>query len=72
MQRHHQRTGERLTYQSLARRTGLSRATLESLASRRTYNTRLSTIEKLCRALDCHPGDLLELDDQKVSNGTED
>ncbi|MBV8882781.1 MAG: helix-turn-helix domain-containing protein [Chroococcidiopsidaceae cyanobacterium CP_BM_RX_35] len=42
-------------------RTGLSKATLESLASRNSYNTRLSTIEKLCRALDCTPSDLLAL-----------
>ncbi len=57
------RTGERMTYDLLAQRTGLSRATLESLASRDTYNTRLSTIEKVCRALGCEPGDLLELID---------
>ena len=56
------RTGERMTYEKLAERTGLSKATLESLATRDNYNTRLSTIEKLCRALDCQPGDLLELD----------
>jgi DNA-binding Xre family transcriptional regulator len=58
------RTGERMTYEKLAERTGLSKATLESLASRNTYNTRLSTIEKLCQALGCQPGDLLELDTQ--------
>lgn len=61
MDRHQRQTGERLTYDSLSKRTGLSRATLESLASRPSYNTRLSTIEKLCRVLDCQPGDLLEL-----------
>lgn len=60
LEEYRRRTGERLTYEKLADRTGLSRATLESLASRESYNTRLSTIEKLCRALDCQPGDLLE------------
>lgn len=63
MEEHRRRTGERMTYELLAKRTGLSRATLESLATRPTYNTRLSTIEKLCIALDCDPGDLLELTD---------
>ncbi|MDQ8727389.1 helix-turn-helix domain-containing protein [Bradyrhizobium sp. LHD-71] len=53
-----------MTYELLAKRTGLARATLESLASRHTYNTRLSTIEKLCIALECKPGDLLELADR--------
>lgn len=55
------RTGERLTYESLAKKTGLSRATLESIAARPEYNTRLSTVERLCRALSCQPGELLEL-----------
>ena len=61
MDDHRRRTGERMTYELLAIRTGLSRATLESLASRESYNTRLSTIEKLCQALSCTPGDILEL-----------
>ena len=61
METHHRRTGERITYEKLSAATGLSRATLASIASRETYDTRLSTIEKLCRALGCLPGDLLEL-----------
>lgn len=61
MDEYHRRTGERMTYELLAERTGLSRATFESLASRDYYNTRLSTIEKVCVALGCQPGDLLEL-----------
>jgi DNA-binding Xre family transcriptional regulator len=56
-------TGERMTYPLLAQRTGLARSTIESLASRAHYNTRLSTIEKLCLALRCQPGDLLTLED---------
>lgn len=55
------RTGVRLTYDTLAGKTGISVNTLQSLATRPSYNTRLTTIEKLCRALDCLPGDLLEL-----------
>jgi len=50
-----------MTYVMLAERTGIARATLESIASRPNYNTRLSTVEKLCRALHCQPGDLLGL-----------
>lgn len=61
MEEFRRRTGERMTYEKLAQQTGLSKATLESLASRESYNTRLSTIEKLCCALECQPGDLLEL-----------
>lgn len=61
MERYHQRTGVRLTYKLLAERTGISPETLQSLAARPGYNTRLSTVERLCLALECSPGDLLEL-----------
>lgn len=63
MEAYRQRTGVRLTYEIIAERTGISVATLQSLAARPGYNTRLSTIERLCRALGCAPGDLLELHD---------
>lgn len=54
------RTGERLTYERLAHLTGVSRAALESLAGRQNYNPTLDVIDRLCEALFCEPGDLLE------------
>lgn len=66
MDRHHTQTGVRLTYEQLAAETGLSIATLQSLASRSNYNTTLNTIEKLCRALKCEPGELLQLVDPET------
>ena len=68
-QRHH---GDRMTYERLAQLTGLSRATLESVASRGTYNTRLSTVAKLCTALNCQPGDLLEMVSESDPNVSQD
>ena len=65
MEDHRRRTGERITYETLARATGLSRRTLESLASRPGYNTTLDTIAKLCHALGCRPGELLVLDPER-------
>lgn len=56
-----QRTGQRLTYGQLAERTGLASETIQALAVRPTYNTRLSTVAKLCHALRCSPTELLEL-----------
>jgi len=56
-----QKTGEKLTYDELSKKTGISRATLESIASRQSYNPTLATIDKLCTALLVEPGDLLEL-----------
>ncbi|EME5359041.1 helix-turn-helix domain-containing protein [Pseudomonas aeruginosa] len=61
MDSYRQRTGVRLTYESISEKAGISVATLQSLAARPGYNTRLSTIEKLCQILECTPGDLLEL-----------
>lgn len=61
MELHRVKTGQRLTYEDLAATCGLSVATLQSLGARSAYNTRLSTICRLCVALDCTPGDLLEL-----------
>ncbi len=64
MKDYRRRTGKKVTYESLAQQIGLSRSTLAFLGSRSTYNTTLSTIEKVCRALECTPGDLLELIDE--------
>lgn len=59
MKRYQRRTGERMTYQLLADRTGLARPTIESIATRLGYNASLSTIDKICTALDCSLGELL-------------
>jgi len=58
---HAARTGKRMTYASLSQASGLSLATLQSMAARDGYNTRLSSIEKICIVLGCQPGELLEL-----------
>jgi DNA-binding Xre family transcriptional regulator len=61
MDAYRQRTGKKLTYELLVQQTGIALTTLQSLAARPGYNTRLSTIEKLCVALECSPSDLLEM-----------
>lgn len=55
-----QRTGKKLTYGELAERSGLARATVESLASRGSYNTTLATIDQLCGVLECSLHELIE------------
>lgn len=62
MERYSQSSGEQMTYERLATVTGLSRATLEAIGSRPEYNPTLATIERLCVALECEPGELLELE----------
>ena len=61
IRRREKATGDRITYDWLAKRTGLSRATIEAIGSRPTYNPRLSTIGQLCNALDCALDELLDL-----------
>jgi len=65
---HCARTGSKLTYKELAERTGLSQSTIESIGGRPSYNTSIFTIAKICIALGCSPGDLLEL--KQVTNST--
>ncbi len=55
------RTGEPMTYEILARRTGLAKGTLQNLGGSRKSNANLSTLAEICGALGITPGDLLEL-----------
>jgi DNA-binding Xre family transcriptional regulator len=71
MDAYRQRTGTKLTYELLSAQTGIALTTLQSLAARAGYNTRLSTIEKICVALKCSPGDLLELSTDSEEPGRE-
>ena len=63
METYRRRTGERLTYESLAQLTGIAQTTLQTMGSRDDYNATLATIEKICRALEVPLDDLLELID---------
>ena len=56
-----ERTGTRMTYDSLSAATGISVAALQSMGSRTGYNATLATVEKICRAAGCTPGELLEM-----------
>ncbi len=44
----------------LANRVGITMANLSILKNNKARAIRLSTLEALCRELDCQPGDLLE------------
>ena len=48
------------TIAELSRRTGLARQTLTALWRNSTRGISLETLDKLCEALGCQPGDLLE------------
>ena len=57
------RTGKRITYAGLAKMSGVGEGTLNSIGSRLHYQANLATVEKICRALNLGPGDILELVD---------
>lgn len=44
----------------LAEKVGISATNLSILKTGKAKAIRFSTLESLCRALDCHPGDILE------------
>jgi len=44
----------------LARAVGITEANLSLLKSGKVKGIRFSTLEAICRVLDCQPGDLLE------------
>jgi putative transcriptional regulator len=54
-----QRAAKGLTVSELADLIGITQANLFVLKSNRGKAIRFSTLEALCRALDCQPGDIL-------------
>ena len=54
----------RLTLTDLSDRIGMTLANLSVLKTNKARAIRFSTLEALCRELDCQPGDLLEWTDE--------
>ena len=63
----------RLTLTELADRIGLTIANLSVLKTNKARAIRFSTLDALCRELDCQPGDILEWtkDGSKMRTQTE-
>ena len=49
----------------LAQKVGITPTNLSILKCGKAKAVRLSTLESLCKALDCQPGDLLEFQSEK-------
>ena len=49
------------TFYWLAKETGISHTTLWRLKKAKAYGITLDTLEKICNALNCQPGDILRL-----------
>ena len=57
-----QRSRKGLTMAQLADEVGITQANLFVLKSNRARAIRFSTLEALCAALDCQPGDILQFE----------
>lgn len=52
----------------LAKQTGISHTTLWRMKKGRAFGMNLDTLEKMCRALECRPGDVLRLGNDKKNS----
>lgn len=50
----------KMSSNELAERVGITPANLSILKTNKAKAIRFSTLEEICRALDCQPGDILE------------
>ena len=55
----------KMTSLELAQRVGMTPANLSILKTGKAKAVRMSTLEAICRELDCQPGDLLEFVEDK-------
>jgi putative transcriptional regulator len=59
--------GHRRTFYWLSKETGISHTTLWRLKKGKALGINFETLEKLCEALECQPGDVLSLTKGKKS-----
>lgn len=56
----------KMSVTELSEKVGITMANLSILKNGKAKAVRLETLEKLCKALDCQPGDLLEYVEDKA------
>jgi putative transcriptional regulator len=54
----------KMSLTELSERVGITMANLSILKTGKAKAIRLSTLEAICKALDCQPGDILEYRDE--------
>ncbi len=57
----------KMSVTELTERVGITMANLSILKNGKAKAIRFSTLESICKALDCQPGDILEYQPDKVS-----
>lgn len=61
----------RMSLTELCDRVGITMANLSILKTGKAKAVRFSTLEALCKELDCQPGDLLGFDEDGDGDGTD-
>ncbi|MBR2196113.1 MAG: helix-turn-helix transcriptional regulator [Salinivirgaceae bacterium] len=56
----------KISSQALAEQIGITQANLSLLKTGKVRAVRFSTLDAICKALDCQPGDILEYKDESV------
>lgn len=59
---------KRMSLTELSERVGVTLANLSILKTGKAKAVRFSTLEALCRELECQPGDILEFDEPTTSD----
>ena len=60
----------RMTLTELAERVDMTLANLSILKTGKARAIRFSTLEAICDALDCQPGDILQFESEKAERAT--
>lgn len=58
----------KMSVTELTERVGITMANLSILKNGKAKAIRISTLDAICNALDCQPGDILEFRNDKVKN----
>ncbi len=61
-----------LAITELAEKVGITMANISILKNGKAKAIRISTLEAICKALDCQPGDILEFRDDPKCNRNQD
>ena len=61
----------KISLNELAQRVGISNVNLSNIKTGKIHAIRFSTLNGICRALDCQPGDILEyVEDEEEDSGS--
>lgn len=59
---------KKITSQELADKIGITKANLSILKTNKGKAIRFSTLDKICKVLDCKPGDILDYVSEEKNN----